>query len=78
MGPNNLSCELYDREGQISTVSTSVASYECSIFLLADANFAEIGFDPSVNIEIAKLHDRWLGYCHGTSVGSTPIVISSR
>ena len=44
--------------------------HECSVFLLADANLAEIGFDPSVNIETAKLHDRWLGYCHGTSVAT--------
>ena len=37
---------------------------------MADANLAEIGFDPSVNIETAKLHDRWLGYCHGASVAT--------
>ena len=37
---------------------------------MADANLTEIGFDPSVNIETAKLHDRWLGYCHGASVAT--------
>ena len=44
--------------------------HECSVFLLANTNLAEIGFDPSVNIETAKLHDRWLGYCHGASVAT--------
>ena len=37
---------------------------------LADANLTEIGFDPSIDVEIAKLHDRWLGYCQGTSVAT--------
>ena len=43
---------------------------ECSVFLLADANLTEIGFDHSIDVEIAKLHNHWLGYCQGTSVAT--------
>ena len=39
----------------------------CSAFLLSNTDLSSVGIDPSVHVELAKIQERWIGYCQGKS-----------
>ena len=41
----------------------------CSVFLLPpDKGLSDVGVDPKKNVDLARLQQRWVGYCEGRTV----------